>query len=336
MAKDDGIKTLKQKLSSDNLCGIYLFTGEEVYSRKAAACNIKKKFEENGFEEFNIQTFEGKGISAEALRDTIDSFPVMAESKLIIIKNSDIFKSASEDMKKLWQEVLENPPEYLAVVFDEDNIDGRSSLAKKIKSGGIYVEFNYKSQAELAEWSGKMFAKAGISVSGDVLSHFIFSCDEGMTAIKNEVDKLISYCSVKKTVEIADIDFVVKKSLQSRIFEMLDAIVERRQDAAYRMLYELKIYKESPVKIIALIGRQANMLLKTALLLQANRYNDIAQEIGVRPFVVRKYVDQCRNIPAHNIGNIIAQCVKCDYSIKSGQMDEWPAVEMLIAGLLTS
>lgn len=334
--KEDGTKALKQKLASGALCGIYLFTGEEAYGRKAAVDLIRKQFEADGMSEFNIQIFEDKGQSVEAFREAVESFPVMADRKLVLIRNSGIFQSAGEEMKAFWQDLFKNPPEYLALVFDEEKTDGRSVLVKKVKESGLLVEFRYKTQAELAQWAGKEFAKAGLQVQNDVLSQLVFSCDEGMENLSNEIQKLISYCAGKKTVEATDVNLIVRKSLQSRIFEMLDAVVEKRKDAACRMLYELKVYRESPVKIIALIGRQAGLLLKTALLLQENRYQEVAKEIGVPPFIARKYVEQARGFSVAGIGEMLKSCLSADYSIKSGKVEEWTAMELLMSDLLNA
>ncbi len=331
---DDGIKELKSKINSDNLTGVYVFTGEEKYARKAAVETIRQKFETYGFPEFNIQVFEEKEASVSALSDYIEAFPVMSEYKLAIIKNSGIFKSATEEMKNFWSDVLEKIPEYIAIVFDEDTIDGRSALVKKMKTAGIYAEFNYKTPAELALWCGKMLAKEGIQAADNVLEHLVFSCDEGMENLKNETEKLISYCSDKKIIEQEDVDLIVRKSLKSRIFEMIDAISEKRAAKAYEMLGELKVYKESPVKIIALLGRQAVMLLKTAVLLDENRYNDVASELGVRPFIAKKYIDRARQAGVQALSDMVEKCAQADYSIKSGAADDWTVAEVLISELV--
>ncbi len=331
---DDGIKAFKTKLASDNLSGIYIFTGEEKYARKSAVDVLRKKFEDFGFPEFNIEVFEEKAATVEAIRAYAESFPVMSEYKLAIIKNSGIFKTATDEMKNFWQNLTEQFPEYLAVVFDEDNIDGRSALIKKMKPAGIYAEFNYKTPAELAAWCGKLFSTEGISVSEGVLEQLVFSCDDGMENLKNETEKLISYCGDKKTVTAEDVSLIVRKSLKSRMFDMLDAISEKRAMQAYEMLGELKVCKESPVKITAMMGRHLSQLLKTALLLDENRYGEIATELGIRPYFVKKYVEQAKASGTDRLAVMSAKCLETDFAIKSGKTDDWTAVELLISELM--
>ncbi len=331
---DDGLKSLKEKIKSENLTGIYVFTGEEKYARKTAVDAIRQKFEEYGFPEFNIGIFDEKEASVSEISDYAETFPVMSEYKLLIIRNSKIFKSATEEMKKFWTDILDNFPEYLAVVFDEDEIDGRSALIKKMKAKGIYAEFKYKTPAELAAWCRKLFEKAEIKVADNVIEQLVFSCDEGMENLKNEAEKLISYCGDKKTVLREDVDLIVRKSLKMHMFEMIDAISEKRTAKAYEMLNELKVYKESPIKIIALLGRQAILLLKTSVLLSENRYNDIASELGVHPFIARKYIDSARQTGTDMLSQMVEKCTQADYLVKSGMSDDWTAVEVLIGELV--
>ncbi len=335
MAKEDaGIKLLKEKLKSNDLTGIYVFTGEEKYAKKMAIDAIRVKFEEYGFSEFNIRMFDEKEATAEAISDYIEAFPVMSEYKLAIIRNSGVFKSTSEEMKKLWQGVIEKFPEYLAVVFDEENIDGRNALVKKMKTAGIYAEFKYKTSAELAIWCEKLFAKENIKAGREVVDHLVFSCDEGMENLKNEAEKLIAYCGDKKEISVAEVDLIVRKSLKNRIFEMLDAISEKRAVRAYEILGELKIYREQPIKILVLLGRQAVMLLKASVLLEENRYGDIASELGLSPFIAKKYAEGARRGTSRDFYNMTEKCAKTDFAIKTGKTEGWTAIEMLIGELL--
>ena len=110
---DDGIKELKTKISSDNLTGIYVFTGEEKYARKSAVDTIRQKFEEYGFPEFNIQVFEEKEATVSAVSDYIEAFPVMSEYKLAIIKNSGIFISPLSNISASTEaSMASSPPSY--------------------------------------------------------------------------------------------------------------------------------------------------------------------------------------------------------------------------------
>ncbi|MBR6523090.1 MAG: DNA polymerase III subunit delta [Clostridia bacterium] len=328
----DNTKLIKEKISAADFKGLFLFTGEEDFARKAATDAFIKHFEKDPLFQLNMHIFDGKETPAEKISQAAEALPVMSEEKLIVVKNSGIFKSASESQKKIFTELFDNLPDFLSIVFDEDEIDGRSGLLKKAKTAGIFAEFKYKTHAELVTYCGKAFAKAGISVTPDVLSKFVFSCDEGLTSVNAEMDKLIAFAMDKKEVTEDDVDAIVKKSLKSRVFEMLDAMIEGRANLVLPMLEEMKILKEAPVKILVLIGRQACMLGKTRVLLDAGS-NDIAAQLGLKPFIAQKYIAQARRLTADRAKNLIDKCLAADYSIKSGETTDWAALELLVADI---
>ena len=135
-----------------------------------------------------------------------------------------------------------------------------------------------------------------------------------------------------ETVTEEDVDAIVKKSLKSRVFEMLDAMIEGKANLVFPMLEEMKLCREVPIKILVLIGRQACMLGKTRVLLDSGA-NDIAMQLGLKPFIAQKYIAQARRLTADRAKNLIDKCLAADYSIKTGESTDWAALEMLVADI---
>ncbi len=334
MAKNESADVLHKRIVGDDLCGLFVFTGEEKYLRRSAKNAILKKFADDPAGEFNIHKFDADKINPKNVVEAVESYPVMSERKLVLIENSKLFKIVSEENKTIWQDIIDNLPDDVCLVFDEDEIDGRSGLLKKAKAKGLFVEFQYKTPAELASFCGKMFSQAGIKIANKAIEQLVFQCDEGMENIENEVNKLISYCSDKKEVTEEDVSLMVRKSLQNRIFKMIDEIFERNSAAVFEMLGELKIFKEPPVKIIALIGAQISRLLKTSLLLAEGRGAEVASVIKMPPFVAKMYIERARARSTEKFSTMLDDCLNADYMIKNGSVDEWASLEILIAKLL--
>ncbi len=328
----DASKLLKEKISSGDFRGLFVLTGEEDFARKAATNAFINHFKENPLFEFNLHIFSGKETPAETIYAATQALPVMSDEKLVVIKNSGIFKNSTDSQKKLFSDLFENMPDYLSIIFDEDETDGRSALLKSAKSVGLFVDFKFKSPAELVSFASKQFAKEGISASAEVLNHLVLSCDDGMTSLVSEIEKLIAYVQDKKVLTTGDIDIIVKKSLKSRVFEMLDAMIEKKADKVYLMLDEMKACHELPVKILVLIGRQASMLAKTKILVLSGA-KDVAGKLGLKPFIAQKYISQASKMTEIQTQNLLKKCVDTDYSIKSGAENDWQAVELLIADI---
>ena len=240
--------------------------------------------------EFNVITFDGKETSTETMLGVIESYPVMADTKLVIIKNSGIFKSVSEKDKDLWFELFKNPPEYAVIIFDEADIDGRSSLLKKIKETGTFTEFTYLDVPTLTIWIKGFLSKRGFSIEPDAVAELISRTGGAMGNAHNEMNKLMDFCGEGALITVKDISTVVAKSLQDKIFDMLDAVAAGKRDSAFSILADLKFLpNEDPAKITALLGNSVSGILKTKLL-QKQGCQNIASELGVAPFIARKYI----------------------------------------------
>lgn len=329
---NDTSKILKEKIAAKDFKGLFIFTGEEDFARKAATNAFIKHFEQDPLCQLNMHIFDNNSVSAEKIAEAAETFPVMSEEKLILVKNSGYFKSANESQKRILSDLFDNLPEFVSIVFDEDETDGRNALFKKAKSIGLFTEFKYKTHAELVNYCGKIFTRENISVSPNVLSHFVFSCDEGLTSINAEMDKLIAYAMEKKTVTAEDINLIVKKSLKSRVFELLDAMIEGKATLVFPLLEEMKILKEAPIKILVLIGRQAILINKTRVLLDCGA-TDIASQLDLKPFIAQKYISQARRLTAEKTKNLMDKCLAADLSIKRGETSDWQALELLVADI---
>ena len=49
-----------------------------------------------------------------------------------------------------------------------------------------------------------------------------------LTRLRNELEKLIAYAGATKSVSVADVNLVVTRSPEATVFELIDAIGDRR------------------------------------------------------------------------------------------------------------
>ena len=323
---------LREKMKGDSLNGLYLFTGEETFNKDFFINKFKTAFENNPMAEFNVLTFDGKDVSSDTMLGAIESYPVMADDKLIIIKNSGIFKSVSEKDKDLWMELFKNPPEYAVVIFDEAELDGRSTLLKKIKEVGTFTEFEFLDNITLTTWIKGFFAKRGSSIEPAAIPELINRAGGAMGNINNEMNKLLDFCGEGVTITLKDVETVVSKSLQDKIFDMLDGVTAGKRDMAFSILSDLKLLREEPTKVIPMLGNSVSGILKTKLL-QKEGYQNIAGELGVAPFIARKYADQAKGLSLPRLKKMLDLCLEADKSIKLEGKDKWIVLETLMIEL---
>jgi len=326
MAKKSRLAELKAQLKGKNPSSLYLFFGEEEYLKKVYVNRIFSLVDDGGFEEFNKITIDFKSCSLSEIDDAIDSFPVMCEKKIILIRKSGIFYKANEEQKEYWLNRMDNLPDYAILIFDESEVDKRSALYKKAAKLGVDVEFEYINETELVTWVLREVLKEKKKMSKDVAQYFVSICDSGMSGIKNELDKLLNYCG--QTITKTDVEKIVSKAVGVKVFELTDRIMAKNADGALSILSDLKTVKEPAFKILYLLLSTFDKMLKSSLLLsQGMGYTEIASKIGVAPFVAQKYANSARGFGENYLTDRISEVAELDLAIKNGEVGEWEALE---------
>jgi len=327
--KNSDFLKLKQQIKSGTTGNLYLFFGEEIFIKDTYIKIMEKLVPQDDFSDFNRFFLDGKNLDTEKIDDTLDSFPVMAEKKLVIIKNSGIFKlrdsEVDSSIREYWQEKLKNIPDFVLLIFDEQEVDKRSALYKSIAKYGLSVEFNYMNDYELVAWIVREAGKCKKKIDKSSAEYLLSLCDPGISNLKNELDKLIDYCD--NEIYKTDIDKVVSKPLSVVIFDITDAITKHDNDTAVNILLRLKESKASAFNVLYLLSSNFDKMLHAKLLLQSGAtYEMVASKLKVAPFIAKKYIENSKKFSIDFLVERINQTAELDFKIKQGEIDDWTAL----------
>lgn len=337
--KNEKLIKLKKDLKEGRLAPLYILCGEEDFLREMYVGRIADCVPDGGFPEFNHIRLEGKDIPFSEYDDAWESFPMMTDKKLIHIKNSDIFSlkraqqgeetAGTEEKKTFWLEKLTRISDDTVVVFDEMNVDKRSSVYKAAAKVGEVIEFEYLSEADLVTWVIKQCLNAKKKISKENAYYLITLCDSGLNNINNELQKLLDYCDDE--ILRSDIERVVSKSLQVVVFELTDAIMAGKAAKAMSTLESLKTVRENPFTMLYLMLSNFEKLLKTKLMQsQGASQSEIVAALGVGPYISRKYTDSAAGFGIEPLKRMVRRVAEIDLEIKEGRMDEWTALEQYV------
>ncbi|WHH60436.1 DNA polymerase III subunit delta [Petroclostridium sp. X23] len=327
------LEVFKKRLKDGSLSGIYLFCGQEDFLKDYYINQLRHAAVDETLKDFNYYYFEGKGIDLRQVEDAVESLPVMAERKLLVIKDSEIFKSPKAADKIFWENCLGDIPSYVCIAFYEKEIDKRSKLFNIIKKNGLILEFKFQKIVDLVNWVARVLKSYHKNMQKEDIYYFLQHCDAGMVGIKNEIDKLVHFAANKETISRKDIDAVCSRSVESRVFNMIDALMENKMQQAFQLLEDMKMLKEPVIKILSLLSKHYADLLKVKLLLEQGAGNEkIVSETGVPHFAVRKYIQQSYGFSIDRLHTILKECLKIDSDIKTGKINDWIALETFIVG----
>ncbi len=321
------MSTILEDIRKGQFAGVYLIHGEEAYLRRDRSDRLCKALMPEP-DEMNFTRFTGKDIDPAQVISLGSTMPFFAERRVILVEDSGWFRAANDDMAQFVKEL----PDYLVLVFNEAQVDKKFRLYKAVNSAGHVEECTRLRPEALEKWiAGYLGHQGGKKISRSAASLLLDKAGDDMYLLKMEMDKLTGYVGNRDEIRDTDIEEICSVTLQDRIFDMLRAITQRDQKKALELYKDLLALKESPVKILVLLGRQFTQVLYAGELAGENLSNaELASRIGVRPFAVKKLMECARRFSPDELARAVADVAEMDEAIKTGRMNDLLAVELLI------
>lgn len=321
------MKTIDNDIRDGRIKRAYLLYGEERYLIRQYRDKLKKAIVTED-DTMNFSNFEGTEINQKEIIDLAETLPFFAEKRLIIMEDTGLFKKGGEDLA----EYLPSAPESTFFVFVEEEVDKRSKMYKAIgKSEGAAIEFSQQSDDTLARWVGGRIKKEGKGMTQAAYNLFIAKTGSDMENIDKELEKLLCYCLEKDTIEEADVEAITTEQIQSKVFDMVDAISNHKQKMALDLYYDLLALKEPAMRIMFLITRQFQMLMIVKSMSNKGFGNkEIASKAGCPEWAVKKYQAQGRGYSLEQLKKAVNDGVSYEEAVKTGRMNDQLAVELFI------
>lgn len=320
------MKTLQEDLKTGNFKHCYLLYGEEPYLVQQYKTRLKNALSVEG-DTMNTSVFSGKDIRPEALIDLAETLPFFAERRVILVENSGFFKKSTEELAAYMGEL----PETSYFIFAEEDVDKRGKMYKQVKKYGSVVEFKRQTDAVLMQWILGTLKKENKRITRSVMELFLSKTGNDMELITQELEKLLCYTMEKEVIEAEDVEAICANQICGKIFDMVDAIGRKEKKKALDLYYDLLMLKEPAMRILFLITRHFQILMQLREMAGGGfDYKSMASKVGVPEFAVRKYTGQARAFDSLRLEEIMRECVQTEENIKTGQMGDQLAVELLI------
>lgn len=320
------MKSLNEDLKSGQLNRIYLLYGEEAYLKRQYKEKLRNAmvFPDDSM---NCAYYEGKGINIKEIIDLAETLPFFAERRLIIMENTGFFKNATQELADYIKEM----PETTSMIFIEEEVDKRGKLYKAVKDNGRIVELGRQDEGMLIRWIAGVIKQEQKQVTEATVRFFLTKVGTDMENIQKELEKLLCYAMDRDTITVEDIEAICTTQITNQIFDMVNAVAEKKQRKALDYYYDLIALKEPPMRILFLLTRQFKLLLEVkAMTKRGYDRKDIAAQVGVPPFAVGKYQEQAKAFSETQLRGIIEESVDTEECVKTGRLTDMLGVELFI------
>ena len=330
------MKDLIADIKNNRFKQTYLLYGEEQYLVQMYENKVKDKVANAAARMMNMDIYEGKAALPEPIENAVNTLPFMHDRRLVIVRYSGLFASGRKADSEKMANIVALVPETTLLLFVESDVDKRGKLYKETAKHGRIVEFKTPNAKTLGAWVIRTMQEKGKRIAVADADVLVRMAGGDMAALETEIEKLAAYVGEAADVTSADIANACTQSLQTKIFDMIDAVAYQKPETALDIFNNLIFMKESPVMIIALIGRQFRLMLQSKLLASGGLSpGHIAQQLEQRSFIVDECLRQGRHFTTADLERAVNDCLEADLSIKSGKIGDKLAAELLILKIAT-
>ena len=301
---------------------VYLLYGDEDYLRDSYLQELKKLCVDADTEAFNYHRLPGASFDAGALRESVEALPFMGERTFTEVRDLDINRLNAADADAL-KAILADVPEWATLAFVLSpgySPDKRLATVKAVKKAAVDVEFLYPGAGELRSWVIRRARSLDKDLDGPTADYLIWVCGDRMNGLIPEITKIAGYAKGAAIIR-ADIDAVAKKTPETTIFNLTDALGAGAYDKAARLMADLLADRdEPPQRQIAMISEQFRRLYIARLAADSGKgeafITACVPELTGRGYPLRLLRQAARNFSQDRLARAVSFCAACDYAMK--------------------
>ena len=339
---DIGEVELKKQIQAGELAPVYLLYGDEQMLKKHYSQKLFSKAVPKGMEQFNQMQFYWKDTSIDEIVDAVETLPVMAEKRSVLLVDLDAESLKAADQDKL-AKLHKDPPHTCVFIIRLDAVQCNPkksskwrSLIKKIDAVGCSIQLDHRDMASLSKLLCSSALKRGCTLSPHVARYLVELCGNDLQVLSGELDKV---CSMLGEGEITrrDIDAVAIPTLESTVFDLSRSITKRDITKAFSILDTLLNQKEEPVAILSVLCMSVVDLYRAKVAsLGGIRAEDLAKDFNYRgkEFRLRNAARDASRLDIERLREQLDLLYEADCKLKGSRVDSRVVLEQTIVQLM--
>lgn len=221
-----------------------------------------------------------------------------------------------------------NPNNILILIIDEEKLDKRKNVVKKILSKTIVKEILPLKEYELTKWIKDYLNKKDYQISIKAINLLIQKVGSNLYLLSNECDKLIVYKG-NNIINEEDVELLIDKYDYDNIFELTNAVINKDINTSLLYYDELLKRKQEPIMIIVMLANQFRLIYQVKLLLNQN-YNEfeISNMLCVHNYRVK--IAKEVKLNEKELLKYIYDLAELDENIKTGKVSKDIGLELFL------
>ena len=326
---------------------IYLFHGEDRFARLEAVAELRREHDADGSLANNSVQFDGARLSVSELGAAISSAPFLGGVRWVRVDGlCERFNTPRRGAAALgdWDalgQLLTQAPATTVLVFVEEELRRTNPILQQIEPHATVREFKRFKTEEALSWLRGEVRQRGLHLTRNAARRLVDRADGDRGALTQAVDKLALFAG-DANVDETTVEALVPDQRSATIFNLVDAVAERRLAAAMQALdtYRASQNYRDEQGIIQMLARTYRQICIAREVVDARGSDqDLQAAAGVRfDWLARRLRQQAGRYSQTSADAALARILQADsdiieYRRGTGGLAEHVAVELLVAEL---
>ena len=308
---------------------VYVFYGDEELFIHEALSAVKANSLKGVDSSMALVEFEGNEVSVGVIFDELRTRPFFVSgNKLIVVEEADDFV---ENKAQALEKYLQSPSTHASLVIVCKKWDKRLKLANLVDKVGVAVECKKLKDHLLPNWVTDRAKQYKKSITAKAVQQLVEDVGGNLAILDKHLEKLSIYLSGKETIEEGDVDAIVGVDRDRTVFELIEAVAQRKVVSAIKIINQLLIHGEESVKIIGLLAWQIRRLwLAKQILKQGGDEQKVASELKINPYFSKNFFEQVRLYTEDDLAKKHEILLETDVKSKTSPLNTQLLLELLV------
>lgn len=333
------MRALKSAIEQRIFDRVYLFHGDDDYLKEEKIRALIDGATDPATRDFNLDMLRAGEFDAGSLGLALDSLPMMAERRVVIVRDVTTLK---KDARAVLAKYLERPAADTLLVLVAA---GGTKPDAALLDAATAIDFRPLSDGEVGKWVAHLATTLGVSIEPRAAELLCAATGNDLALLAGEIDKLRTYTNGAPIGEAA-IEAIVGVRHGETLGDLLDLVAQRKSVAAVALLE--RVLAQPKTTGVSIVMSLTTQTLAMGCLLAARERGLVQHQferelyallkenpssVVGRPWgeAVKSWVHALRNWDAAAIDRAIALLMAADLALKDTRIS---SEEQLLTSLL--
>lgn len=310
---------LRLELERGELEPVYAVLGEEPLLADEILAVLREAAVPREARDFNASFYSGDDEAARQFLAQARSYPFLSERRLVVVRRFEKMSFRDPRAEAAFVEYLQAPTPSTVLVLAAAKLDRRLKLTQSIEKHARVVRAEAPPAAALPDWVRRRFAALGVQAQAAACALLVELVGDSLLDLRNEAEKVALRYGAKGSIGPDEVQATVGQYRQEEVWAINRELRADNMGGFLEALARVLEVDDDPVRIVAVLARQVNNLLRLKLLQDrgVRRGDELARKLELPPFAVTGLLSQASSFSKKQLALWLRNLQHADVQMKS-------------------